>query len=107
LTSIGISGVGQLIEQEKIHNLCLSDDPRDRIEGLSQLKSSFALLPETQQAWNDLHRLITDEDSNVRWWAVNTIDSAFAYLPYKPEAWNDLIKLTDDKTDIPQMSSRK
>jgi len=35
-----------LIDQEKIHNQCLSKDPEERVEGLKQLETNFPLLPD-------------------------------------------------------------
>jgi hypothetical protein len=64
---IQISGVWQLIDQEEIHNQCLNDDPKERIKAANQLKDNFSLLPDKQQAWNDLHELITDKNSSVRY----------------------------------------
>ncbi len=60
-----ISGVGQLIDREKIYDQCLSEDPEERLEALEQLEASFSLLPDREQAWNYLHRLANDEDIGV------------------------------------------
>lgn len=86
-----------MVDQEKIHNQCLSRRPRERSVALSQLRDNFPSLADQQQAWNDLHRLINDEDRNVRFWAAEALGSAFYYLPDKQQAWNDLIRLTSDE----------
>jgi hypothetical protein len=33
-----------LVDQEKIHNQCLSDDPKERVDALEELKSFFLLI---------------------------------------------------------------
>ena len=50
----------------EIHTKCLSEDPKERIKALKQLDNYFSIMPDKQQAWNDLHKLTSDEDSNVR-----------------------------------------
>ena len=79
-----------MVDQEKIHNQCLSDDPKERIHALEQLKNFFSSMPDKQQAWNDLHRLTNDEDSYVRSRAAYALGSAFSQVPDKQQAWNDL-----------------
>ena len=86
-----------MIDQEEIHNQCLSDDPEERIKALKQLKYNFLLLPNKEQAWNDLHRLTSDDDSYVRSKAASALGSSFSQMPDKEQAWNDLLKLTSDK----------
>jgi HEAT repeat protein len=79
-----------LIDQEKIHNKCLSDGPEERIKALKQLESNFILMPYKPKAWNDLLRLTYDEDSSVRSSAASALGSAFSQVPDKQMAWNDL-----------------
>jgi len=86
-----------LVDQEKIHNQCLSDDPEERIHALEELKNFFSSIPDKQQAWNDLHRLTNDKDSDVRSRAVSVLGSAFFQVPDKQQVWNDLIRLTNDE----------
>jgi HEAT repeat protein len=86
-----------LIDQEGIHNQCLSKDPKDRIKALEQLKDNFSLLSDKQQAWNDLIRLTADADGSVRYGAASALGSAFSEMPDKQQAWNDLIRLTADE----------
>lgn len=57
---------GVLIDQEKIHNQCLSEDPEEIIKALEQLKKNFSSLPNKEQAWNDLHRVTNDKRNRVR-----------------------------------------
>jgi serine/threonine protein kinase len=66
VNSIGVSGVWQLVDQEKIHNQCLSKDPEERISALDQIRDSLSSIPDKQQAWNDLIKLTDDENSDVR-----------------------------------------
>jgi HEAT repeat protein len=97
LVCLQFSGVDQLINQEEIHNQCLSDNPKIKEKALEQLKHSFSLLKNKQQAWNDLHRLVNDENYFVRSSVAFTLVSVFPYVPDKQEAWDDLIKLANDK----------
>jgi HEAT repeat protein len=91
-----------LIDQEKIHNQCLSDDPNERKMALNQLKLFLLSMPDNQQAWNDLHRLTSDEDSDVRSRVALSLEFLFAHVPFsqvpnKQQAWDDLHRLTIDK----------
>ena len=92
-----IFGVWQLVEQEKLHNQCLSNDPKKRIHALEQLQILFSSMPDKQQAWNDLIKLINDKDIYVRYSAAVALGSAFSPVPDKQQAWNDLIRLTTDE----------
>jgi len=84
-----------LIDQEKIHKLCLSKNPKERIKALEQLESNFSQLSDKQQAWNDLIKLTTDKNNSVRFSrAASVLGSVFSDVPDKQQAWNDLIKLT-------------
>jgi HEAT repeat protein len=85
-----------LIDQEKIHNKCFSDDPKERRRALDQLKD-FSSMPDKEQAWNDLHRLTSDEDSDVRFRVASALGSSFSQVPDKQQAWNDLHRLTTDE----------
>jgi HEAT repeat protein len=85
-----------LIDQEKIHNQCFSDDPKERMLALDQLKF-ISSMPDKQQAWNDLHRLTTDEDRDIRFWASSALGFALSQIPDKQQAWNDLHRLTTDE----------
>ena len=64
-----------------IHTQCLNEDPEERIKALEHINENFSLLPDKQQAWNDLHRLASDEDSRVRYWAASALCSAFSDAP--------------------------
>jgi HEAT repeat protein len=86
-----------LVDQEKIHNQCLSDDPEERIHALEELKIFFSSMPDKQQAWNDLIRLTCDINSDVSSNAASTLYSTFSHVPDKQQVWNDLIKLTSHK----------
>ncbi|AKJ37892.1 HEAT repeat domain-containing protein [Methanosarcina barkeri] len=88
-----------MVDQEKIHNQCLSDDLKERIHALEQLEEFFSLMPDKQQSWSDLLRLTKDEDSHVSHWAASALGSAFSQVPDKKQAWNDLIKLTNDENN--------
>lgn len=86
-----------MIDQEEIHNQCLSEDPEERIKALEQLEDYFSLLPDKEQAWNYLHRLTNDEDIGVRYRVASALDCVFPEVSDKRKAWDDLIKLTDDE----------
>ncbi|WP_229390427.1 HEAT repeat domain-containing protein [Methanosarcina sp. DH2] len=86
-----------MIDQEKIHNQCLNDDPKKRIYALRHLGLDFYQIPDKQQAWDDLHRLTNDEDSNVRSSAAEVLGSLFSQMPDKQQAWNDLHRLVNDE----------
>ena len=86
-----------MIDQDKIHQQCLSDDPEERIEGSKQLQSNFSLLPDKQKAWEDLHRLTADQNGDIRYWAAYAFGSAFQYVTDKQQAWEDLHRLADDQ----------
>jgi HEAT repeat protein len=81
-----------LIDQEKIHNQCISNNREERIQALKQFKNFFPSMPDKQQAWNDLHRLTNDEDSFVRYAAASTLGSAFSQVPDKQQAWKNLVE---------------
>ncbi|WP_052725730.1 HEAT repeat domain-containing protein [Methanosarcina barkeri] len=86
-----------MVDQEKIHNQCLSDDLKERIHALEQLEEFFSLMPDKQQSWSDLLRLTKDEDSHVSHWAASALGSAFSQVPDKQQAWDDLHRLTNDE----------
>jgi HEAT repeat protein len=115
-----------LRDKEKIHNQCLSKDPKERFRSVEQLKDNFSLLPDKvlsgkQLFWNKLIRTINDKYSNVRkkkvwnalikrtndkrsdvrFRAAEALSSEFSHVPNKQKAWNDLIKLTNyKKSDV-------
>lgn len=92
--------------QEIIHNLRCSNDPRERIKALEQLRSNFPLLPDKEKAGNDLHKLATDDNSDVRRPAVLVLSEFFDYIPDKQTSWEDLHNLTKDiDTDVRWMAA--
>lgn len=105
ITFYYICGVWQLVDQEKIHNQCLSDDPEERIYALGELEEFFDLMPDKEQAWNDLHRLTSDEDSSVRSNTAEALDSIFSQVPDQRQAWNDLQRLTNDEDSDVRLSA--
>jgi HEAT repeat protein len=86
-----------LVDQEEIHNQCLSNDPKKRIYALEQIQIFVSSIRDKQQAWNDLHRLTNDENCVVKCWAAKALGSAFSQVPDKQQAWNELIRLTNDE----------
>ncbi|KKG34724.1 HEAT repeat domain-containing protein [Methanosarcina mazei] len=86
-----------MIDQERIHAQCLSEDPDERIKALKQFEIKFSSLSDKQQAWNDLHRLTNDEIGYVREEAVYVLSSVFSDIPDKQKAYSDLIKLISDQ----------
>jgi hypothetical protein len=69
----------------------------DRESAAEALGSSFNILPDKDQGWQDLHRLAQDEDSDVRERAAYSMVTAFSQVPNRVKAWEDLIKLTHDE----------
>jgi HEAT repeat protein len=86
-----------LIDQKEIHNQCSSDNPTERIKGLKHLEYDFFLLPDKQQAWNDLIKLTFDKNNFVRAKAADAIVFSYSYVPDKQRAWNDLIELINNE----------
>lgn len=62
-----------MIDQEKIHNQCLSEDPKELIKALNQLNNSFSSLPDREQAWKDLIKLTEYETIAVKEYANNSL----------------------------------
>jgi HEAT repeat protein len=94
-----------LVDQEEIHNQCLSNDLERRKHALEKLNILFSSMPDKQQAWNDLHRLTSDENSHVKYGAARALGSAFSQVPDKQQAWNDLHRLISDKNNNVRISS--
>lgn len=86
-----------MVDQREIHRTATSDEVEDRIEAVSQLRTSFADIPDKPAAWSDLHRLTNDRNRNVRQGAAGAIGAAFPHVPDKPAAWKDLHRLTSDE----------
>ncbi|QIB91008.1 HEAT repeat domain-containing protein [Methanosarcina mazei] len=84
-----------MIDQQKIHKQCFSKDQNERTDGLDQLNYNFFLLPDKQQAWNDIIILATE--SGINYQITNAISSAFPHMPDKQRAWNNLHKLINDE----------
>ena len=94
-----------MVDQNNIHNQCLSKDPKERIHALEQLENLFSFMPDKQQAWDDLHRLTSDEDIDVRSSAALALGSAFSHVPDKQQAWDYLHRLTSDEDRSVRSSS--
>ena len=86
-----------MVDQAEIHRKAISSEIKERIEAVGQLLNNFAVLPNKEQAWNDLIRLTQDEDSYVQWNASEALGPAFPHIPDKGQAWNDLIWLTQEE----------
>ncbi len=84
------------VNQNEIQRL--SENEKERIRTLQEMKSEFHQIPDKYAVLADLHRLIDDEESEVRWDAACTLIYIFSSVPdeYKCIAWDDLIKLTHD-----------
>jgi HEAT repeat protein len=93
-----INNLKQLIDQNEIHNQLLSNNSKDRLQALKQLRYNFLLLPDKQQAWNDLIKLTSDQNINVRYGAASTLNLAFSHVPDKDkqQACSDLDTLTNN-----------
>jgi HEAT repeat protein len=77
-----------------------SKDAEERQEAANQLYHDFTILPDKNQAWDDLHRLTKDEKSFVRVSAASALGVAFSYVPDKNQVWDDLHRLTQDKDNF-------
>jgi len=55
-----------MIDQAGIHRKALSSNLEDRRDAASQLRESFATIPDKEAAWKDLVRLTGDDNSYVR-----------------------------------------
>ena len=86
-----------MVDQAEIHRKVVSGDVGERMEGVEQLRSNFADLPDKDAAWKDLIQLIGDEDINVRWRAVDALGSTFQHVPDKDAVWECLYLLTGHK----------
>jgi len=82
-----------LLDQERIHAQCLSDDPEERIYALMELGKLFSYIQNKQHAWIDLQNLTKDEDDNVRSIAIYTLGLVFSHMPDKQQAWSNLQSL--------------
>ncbi|HEY3362246.1 MAG TPA: hypothetical protein VGK06_10640 [Methanosarcina sp.] len=95
-----------MVDQEKIHNKCLSENPKERRHALEKLTDNFLQLLDKQQAWNELIGLTYDENSFVRSWAASLLGTAFSDVPDKQQAWDDLHRLTtDEDRDVRSMAA--
>ena len=82
-----------MIDQEEIHNKCLSKNPKDRIKALNQLRNNFSSLPDKQKAWNDLIKLTTyGKDNDLGCKIANKFD---IFLDYEI-----IIKIQDNLSKI-------
>jgi HEAT repeat protein/SAM-dependent methyltransferase len=83
-----------MVDQAEIHRDVVSVYAETRIESASQLRDNFVVLPDKEQAWNDLHRLTDDNDRYVRLHATDALGYAFPHVPDREQAFNDLHRLT-------------
>ncbi|WP_292374837.1 MULTISPECIES: HEAT repeat domain-containing protein [unclassified Methanosarcina] len=86
-----------MVDQEKIHNQCMSNDPEERKHALEELNNFFSSMPDKQQAWDDILRLTNDIDMLVRNYAASALDYVFSHVLDKQQAWNDLHRLASDE----------
>jgi len=87
----------RMVDQAEIHRKVASGDVGERRDGVEQLSSNFADLPDKDAAWKDLIRLTVDKDSDVRRGIADVLGSAFPHVSNNDEAWKDLIRLTGDE----------
>ena len=74
-----------------------SSNPKEREEVARKIGSTFSILENKDQAWNDLLVLTKDQNSDVRWHAAVALGSAFKYLTDKEQASKDLLTFTKDQ----------
>ncbi|MEA3281302.1 MAG: hypothetical protein U9Q68_01905, partial [Euryarchaeota archaeon] len=87
----------RMVDQAEIHRNIVSVYAETRRELASQLRDNFVVLPDKEQAWNDLHSLTYDHDRYVRLHAADAIRAAFPHTPNKEQAWDDLHRPTEDE----------
>jgi len=97
----------ELVDQAVIHEETLSSDPRERVKAVRKICVNFVVLPDKDQAWDDVRRLVEDENSNVRTWAAETIGIAFSYIPDKNRAWKCLLRLSGDDNENVRMDATR
>ena len=86
-----------MVGQAEIHSKAMSNEVEERKEAAEQLCNNFAVLPDKEQAWNDLIQLTRDKDGDMQWGAAKALGFAFQHIPDKGQAWNDLHRLARDK----------
>jgi HEAT repeat protein len=69
-----------------------SEYVKERRKAVDELYYNFAVLPDWEQAWNDLISLTQDKDDFVRWRAAESLGLAFSHIPekHREQAWDDL-----------------
>ena len=79
-----------------------SENAEKHKKAVDQLKRYFKILPNKDQAWQDLHCLTQDDNSIVRRGAASALGSVFHSIPdtHKDQAWQDLHRLTQDDDSI-------
>ncbi len=82
-----------MVNQAEIHKKILSNEAKELIDAVQQLRNYFAILPDKKQAWEDLQRLIHDTDGEVRRGAAYALCLAYPHTSDKIKAWNDLHEL--------------
>lgn len=96
-----------MISQVEIHKMASSKNDEDRKRSARALGTSFALLADKDQGWQDLQRLTKDQDSYVRRDAVRALGFTFAHLPDKDQGWQDLFRFTQDQdSGVRQFAAR-
>ncbi|HEY9206530.1 MAG TPA: HEAT repeat domain-containing protein [Candidatus Methanoperedens sp.] len=88
-----------LISQRKIHRMAQSKNWDERRQAANFLSSNFEVLPDKEQAWNDLHRLTLDKAPDVRVDAVRAVGITFPNIPNKKQGWKDIHRLTRVKVE--------
>ncbi|MFQ6056530.1 MAG: HEAT repeat domain-containing protein, partial [Methanosarcinales archaeon] len=83
-----------MIDQDKIHRMVESENPKERRQAAVAIEKNFSSLPNKEEAWKDLIKLTQDKDWHVRSSAAEAIGEVFASIPNKELAQNDLHNLT-------------
>ena len=86
-----------MVDQAEIHRKAIGCEYEECREALNQLLINFAILPDKEQAWEDLHRLTLDEDSDVRRGVTCECLFIFPQVLDKEQAWKDVILLMQDE----------
>lgn len=96
-----------MVDQEKIHNPCLSDNLKERIHALKELKNFLSFIPDKQQAWDNLLRLTNDEDSFVKSSSNHSLGRVSIFMAFQEETDKDYKKELEKATEFFETSAKE
>ncbi|WXG41616.1 MAG: hypothetical protein WED07_12780 [Candidatus Freyarchaeum deiterrae] len=75
-----------MVSQDEIHRKTKSRKIKERRKATILIRDNFAVLPDKEQAWEDLHRLTRDKDSDVRVSANHSLGRASIFRATEAES---------------------